>query len=45
MKEAEVNQPAAEKVFSDEDLAALALQDSKFFTFLVTRYKERFFII
>jgi len=28
---------------SDEELAARAVYDSKFFTFLVTRYKEKFF--
>lgn len=43
MEESETNRPEAEQSFSDEELAALALQDSKFFSFLVTRYKEKFF--
>ncbi len=43
MKELTGNRPAADCAYSDEELVVLALQDSKFFAFLVTRYKERFF--
>jgi len=37
------NTLADKDLLSDEDLAVLALEDSKFFTPLVTRYKEKFF--
>lgn len=43
MKIQEINRPNSDESLSDEDLADLALQDSKFFTPLVTRYKEKFF--
>jgi len=43
MKNSVINKQASNDSLSDEDLAVLALEDSKFFTPLVTRYKERFF--